>query len=175
MPFGLPALMPPPGTAPDPLDRAGAPWQPRPAPGPALQAGGRMGLLNGDRLSDRLAARYIYEHWFVGHLHFDEPTRLPLRTGTQPQRQPAIDVIASRLRRPRRGRVYYRLRLTDETMVAKTHMPLALGDAARLARLRKVVLRCADPRGPPPGDQTASILSSPSAPCRWLALPPHAG
>lgn len=141
MPFGLPALS---AAEHDTLTRwieAGAPWQPRPTPGPALQA--RVAewekLLNGDRLSDRLAARYIYEHWFVGHLHFDEQPdyRFELVRSRSAPGQP-IDVIASRRPYDDPGveRVYYRLRLTDETMVAKTHMPLAL-DAARLARLRK--------------------------------------
>jgi hypothetical protein len=29
-------------------------------------------LLNGNALRDQLAARYIYEHWYVGQLYFDE-------------------------------------------------------------------------------------------------------
>lgn len=141
MPFGLPALSP---AEHDTLTRwieAGAPWQPRPAPAPAVQA--RVAewekLLNGDKLLDRLAARYIYEHWFIGQLYFDEQPdyRFELVRSRSAPGQP-IDVIARRrpYDDPGVARVYYRLRPTDETVVAKTYMPLAL-DAARLARLRK--------------------------------------
>lgn len=141
MPFGLPAL----STAEhDTLTRwieAGAPWRPRPAPGPAVQA--RLTewekLLNGDSPGERLAARYVYEHWFVGHLYFDEQPdyHFELVRSRSAPGQP-IDVIASRrpYDDPGVARVYYRLRLSDETAVAKTYMPLAL-DAARLSRLRK--------------------------------------
>lgn len=141
MPFGLPALS---AAEHDTLTRwieAGAPWRPRPAPGPAVQA--RLTewekLLNGDSPGERLAARYVYEHWFVGHLYFDEQPdyHFELVRSRSAPGQP-IDVIASRrpYDDPGVARVYYRLRLSDETAVAKTYMPLAL-DAARLSRLRK--------------------------------------
>jgi hypothetical protein len=141
MPFGLPAIS---EKDHDLLARwieAGAPYKPRPAARPAVQA--RVDewerLLNGDALKDQLAARYIYEHWFIGHLYFDEQPdyRFELvRSRTAPG-QP-IDVIATRrpYDDPGVARVYYRLRPTEETVVAKTYMPLAL-DPARLARLRQ--------------------------------------
>ena len=141
MPYGLPALS---QKDHDILARwieAGAPYTPRPAPLPAVRA--RVTewerLLNGNALRDRLAARYVYEHWYVGQLYFDEQPdyRFELvRSRTAPG-QP-IDVIATRRPYDAPGveRVYYRLRPLEETLVAKTHMPLAL-DPARLARLRK--------------------------------------
>ena len=100
-------------------------------------------FLNGESLKARLASRYIYEHWFIGHFYFDD---LPgneffelVRSKTPPG-QP-IDVIATRrpYDDPRVERVYYRLRRLAETPLAKTHMPYALNDA-RLARLKALFI-----------------------------------
>ncbi|WP_374266794.1 fatty acid cis/trans isomerase [Zoogloea sp.] len=141
MPFGLPPLS---AAEHDTLARwieAGAPYSPPPPPPAGVQA--RIAewetLLNGDSPQARLAARYIYEHWYVGQLHFDihPEQRFELVRSRTPPGQP-IDVIATRrpYDDPGVARVYYRLRGTEETPVAKTYMPLAL-DPARLARVRK--------------------------------------
>lgn len=141
MPYGLPALS---AAEHDILSRwiaAGAPASP-PAPLPA-QVQARVAeweaLLNGDSLRDQLAARYIYEHWYIGQLHVDDHLehRFELvRSRSAPGRP--IDVIATRRPYDDPGvpRVYYRLRPLDETLVAKTHLPLAL-DEARKARLKE--------------------------------------
>ena len=141
MPFGLPAL----STAEhDILSRwieAGAPFTPRPPLSAALRT--RVAeweaLLNGDSLRDQLAARYIYEHWYIGQLYLDDEhaQRFELVRSRSAPGQP-IDVIATRrpYDDPGVARVYYRLRPTDETLVAKTHMPLAL-DEGRRARLKR--------------------------------------
>jgi hypothetical protein len=100
-------------------------------------------FLNGESLKERLASRYIYEHWFIGHFYFDD---LPgneffelVRSRTPPG-QP-IDVIATRRPYDDPGvqRVYYRLRRLAETPLAKTHMPYAL-NGARLARLKALFI-----------------------------------
>lgn len=140
MPFGLPPLA---SSEYETLSRwleAGAPYRPLlPLPA-AVQA--RVAeweaFLNGDSLKEQLAARYIYEHWYIGHLHFDE---MPgqyfelVRSRTPPGRP--IDLVATRrpYDDPGVDRVYYRLQRMEATPVAKKHMPLKL-DAERMARLR---------------------------------------
>lgn len=140
MPFGLPPLA---AAEHETLARwleAGAPYRPAPPLPPAGMA--RVAeweaFLNGDSLKEQLAARYIFEHWYIGHLYFDE---LPgqyfelVRSRTPPGRP--IDLVATRrpYDDPGVDRVYYRLQRMEATSVAKKHMPLKL-DAERLARLR---------------------------------------
>jgi len=88
------------------------------------------GFLNQDSLKGRLVARYVYEHLFLGSLYFDTPTTgrffQIVRSATPPGAP--IDVIATRRPYDDPGveRVYYRIRLNKETVVAKTHMPYRL-------------------------------------------------
>ena len=96
-------------------------------------------FLNGDSLKARLMSRYIYEHWFIGHLYFDDlPGReqFQLVRSSTPPGQP-IEIIATPrpFDDPDVERVYYRVRRTLETPLAKTQMPYAL-NAARMARLK---------------------------------------
>jgi hypothetical protein len=97
-------------------------------------------FLNGDDLKTRLMARYVYEHWFLAHLYFDDlPGRESfelVRSRTPPGRP--IDVIATRrpYDDPGTDRVYYRLRRMTDTLLVKTHMPYALS-AERMARLKR--------------------------------------
>jgi len=96
-------------------------------------------FLNVPSLKSRLMSRYIYEHWFLAHLYFDD---LPVgkyfelvRSRTPPG-QP-IDLIVTRrpFEDPGVSRVYYRLRPVTATLVSKTHMPYAL-NPARMARFQ---------------------------------------
>ena len=96
-------------------------------------------FLNGDSLKARLMARYVFEHWFLGHLYFEDlpgQAHFQLVRSKTPPGQP-IEVIA----RPRPfddpgiDRVYYRLRRSIETPLAKTQMPYALS-AERMGRLK---------------------------------------
>jgi hypothetical protein len=120
---------------------AGAPYTP-PAPLPAA-ARARIAdwerFLNGDSLREQLVARYVFEHWYVGQLHFGEaPGRyFELVRSRTPPGQP-IDVVATvrPYDDPGVPRAYYRLRPLETTPVAKTFMPLKL-DAARMERLRR--------------------------------------
>ena len=145
MPFGLPGL------SRDELDvltrwiERGAPYEGPPALAPlALQ---RIAMwerfFNGDSLKERLFSRYAYEHLFLAHLYFDDdPQRQYFRMvrSATPPGQP-VALVASRrpVDDPGVERVYYRLVPERETIVAKTHMPYALG-ATRMARWRSLFL-----------------------------------
>jgi hypothetical protein len=99
-------------------------------------------FLNGDSLKAQLAARYIYEHLFLGTLYFkglDEQTFFRLvrsRTPVGP-----VDEIATRrpYEDPQTRRVYYRLVRREERPLAKTQMPYALAPE-RLARYRQLFI-----------------------------------
>lgn len=145
MPFGLPGLSP--GEQ-DVLKRwieRGAPYEGPPPLAPlALQ---RVAMwerfFNGDTLKERLFSRYAYEHLFLAHLYFDDDPQRQffkmVRSATPPG-QP-VQLIASRrpVDDPGVERVYYRVVPERETIVAKTHMPYALG-AARMQRWRSLFL-----------------------------------
>lgn len=96
-------------------------------------------FLNADDLKSRLMARYVYEHWFLAHLFFDD---LPpgqffeLVRSLTPPGQP-IQLIATRrpYDDPGVARVYYRLRPIEATLVSKTHMPYAL-NSTKLAHIK---------------------------------------
>ncbi len=145
MPYGLPAL-----SAAEHRTLAnwlaqGAPYE-GPAPLPTAVAQTVRDweqFLNGDSLKEQLSSRYIYEHLFLAHLHFDSDPdnhyfRL-IRSSTPPG-QPAREIATRRpYDDPGVTRVYYRLTPERETLVAKTHMPYALG-VARMALWRTLFL-----------------------------------
>lgn len=88
-------------------------------------------LFNQDSLKHQLAARYIYEHLYLAHIHFEEAGQqtvyFKLVRSRTPPGQP-IDVIATRrpYDDPGVARVYYRLWRDPSSIVAKTHMPYRL-------------------------------------------------
>ncbi len=141
MPFALPPLTDAEYGTLSAWIRNGAAWAP-PPPLPAAyreQVDAWEAFLNGDDLKSQLMARYLYEHWYLGHLWFRDLPRteyFELVRSRTPPGEP-IDLIATRrpYDDPKVERVYYRLRRMDETIVAKTHMPFAL-DAERMNRLR---------------------------------------
>ncbi len=142
MPFGLPGLTDREYATLTRWIEAGAPYRdPLPLPDAYLK---RIAdwerFLNGDSLKIQLMSRYVYEHWFLGSLYFDD---LPgreyfqlVRSKTPPGRP--IEVIATRRPYDHPGveRAYYRLRRMVETPLAKTLMPYAL-NAPRMARLKE--------------------------------------
>jgi hypothetical protein len=90
-------------------------------------------FLNGATLKERLMSRYLYEHLFLGHLHFDaDRTHRPFRLvrSATPPGQP-VQIVATRRPYDDPGveRVWYRLVPEAETLLAKTHMPYALSPA----------------------------------------------
>lgn len=87
-------------------------------------------FFNGDDLKTRLMARFLYEHWFLAHIYFDDhPTGrfFEMVRSRTPSGQP-ISLIATRrpYDDPGVDRVYYRLRPLQGTVVSKTHMPYPL-------------------------------------------------
>ena len=143
MPFGLPGLPPDEITVLQDWLGAGAPAAPPPALSAAQQRQVREWehFLNGDSVKEQLVSRYLYEHLFMAHLHFDQGPGQPyfqlLRSATPPGQ--AIVPVATRRPTddPRLPRVYYRLAPERETIVDKTHLPYAL-NAARMAHWREL-------------------------------------
>lgn len=141
MPYGLPPLSERENRTVMHWLEAGAPATAAPSLTPAQNehVAGWETFLNGPDLKKQLMSRYLYEHWFLAHLYFDD---LPpgdyfelVRSRTPPG-QP-IDLIATRrpFDDPGVARVYYRLRPHASTLVSKTHMPYAL-NAARMTRIK---------------------------------------
>ncbi|MGZ8201236.1 MAG: fatty acid cis/trans isomerase [Methylosarcina sp.] len=87
---------------------------------------------NGPTLKQKLVSRYIYEHLFIGHLHFkghpeQEFFRL-VRSLTAPGR-PIEEIKTVRpFDDPGAESFYYRLRLVTETIVDKIHFAYELSD-----------------------------------------------
>jgi len=98
---------------------------------PALSAATKQSIqewetfFNRPSLKQKLVSRYIYEHLFIGHLHFAGQSKqdfFRLVRSTSPSGQ-AIDEIATRhpYNSPGVNKFYYRLRRVEETIVEKTH------------------------------------------------------
>jgi hypothetical protein len=141
MPYGLPGLS---AHETDTVARwlqAGAPYEGDP-PLTALQRRQVQQwetFLNGASNKERLMSRYLFEHLFLGHLHFEADAthrafRL-VRSSTPPGEPPQI--IASRrpYDDPGVARFWYRLEPEREVILAKTHMPYGLSPA-RMAKYR---------------------------------------
>lgn len=100
-------------------------------------------FLNGESLKQQLVSRYLYEHLFIGHLHFagtsDREFYRLVRSHTPPGQ--LIDEIAT-LRPysdPGPAPFYYRFQYYPSSIVAKSHVVYKLSDA-RLARYRELFL-----------------------------------
>lgn len=114
-----------------PLERATVPL-PRSA---SRQVDAWEAFLNGTSLKDRITARYLYEHWFLAHLYFDDLREGPffrIVRSTTPPGQP-IDEIATRrpYDDPGDDPFWYRLRPIDGTILHKTHTIYEIGDAKK--------------------------------------------
>lgn len=87
-------------------------------------------FLNDQSPKGQLTGRFIYEHWFLAHLYFeDQPlgSYYELVRSKTPPGKP-IDLIRTRLPYDDPGtfKVYYRFRPVQEALTAKTHMPYVL-------------------------------------------------
>lgn len=103
-------------------------------------------FLNGDSLKQRVTARYLYEHWFVAHLYFEDLPTGPffrvVRSSTPPG-EPVREIATVRpYDDPGPARFWYRLRPIDAAIVHKTHIVYPLGEA-RLRRLQALFLDAA--------------------------------
>jgi hypothetical protein len=100
-------------------------------------------FLNGADNRTRLMGRYIYEHLFLGHLHFDgtsdrEFYRL-IRSYTPPG-EPIREIATARpFDDPGVKKFWYRLRRYESTIVAKSHVVYTLSDA-KLERYHELFL-----------------------------------
>jgi hypothetical protein len=98
-------------------------------------------FLNGAALKQRITARYLYEHWFVAHLYFEDMPAGPFLRIVRSRTPPGTPVDEIATRRPYDDPgdqpFWYRLRPLDETIVHKTHIVYPLSDAKmhRLAAL----------------------------------------
>ncbi len=145
MPYALPAIS-------DAEDRVlmdwiedGAPYYPPSPLGNEYQA--RIarweGFLNGESNKQKLMSRYIYEHLFLGHIYFDDLDSRKFFRLVRSRTAPGLAVNEIATRRPyddpRVERVYYRLAPVRTTIVAKTHLPYAFGEA-RMKRYQELFL-----------------------------------
>jgi Fatty acid cis/trans isomerase (CTI) len=103
-------------------------------------------FLNGETFKQRLVARYIFEHLFLGHLYFSDLEENNssvnaffkiVRSRTAPGQ--AISIISTRrpYDDPKIERVYYRLQRVQYTVSAKNHLPYALNNK-RLQRFKSL-------------------------------------
>jgi hypothetical protein len=100
-------------------------------------------FLNGPSNKERLMSRYIYEHLFLGHIHLDGTDSREfyrLVRSTTPAGQPIDEIPSVRpFDDPGTGNFYYRLRLYEPTIVAKSHVLYQLTDE-KIQRYRELFL-----------------------------------
>ena len=146
MPFGMPNLTDAEYQTLSEWITSGAPYAPRPALAPAYveRVNAWEAFLNANSLKEQLMARYIYEHWYLAHLYFDDlPTTeyfSMVRSSTPPGQPVNVIPTTGPYEDPGVDRVYYRFVRVQEMLVAKTHMPYKLS-AARLERMRTLFLK----------------------------------
>ncbi len=100
------------------------------------------GFLNGSSNKEKLVSRYLYEHLFHAHLHFDGTDNREfyrLVRSTTPPGKP-VEIIPTR--RPYNdpaGSVFYRLVRHQGSIVAKTHVVYELSDK-RMQRYQELFI-----------------------------------
>jgi hypothetical protein len=89
-------------------------------------------FFNGPTLKQKLVSRYLYEHLFIGHLHFkghSEQEFFRLVRSKTPSGQPIEEINTVRpYDDPGTVNFYYRLRPVSETIVDKIHFVYELSD-----------------------------------------------
>lgn len=88
-------------------------------------------FFNGASLKEKLVFRYIFEHLFIGHMHFKgRPYTEFFRwvRSTTPPGQPVDEIPSVRPYDDPGGRFYYRLQPVTETIVDKIHFVYELSD-----------------------------------------------
>ncbi|HDN69541.1 MAG TPA: hypothetical protein ENG26_03050 [Gammaproteobacteria bacterium] len=100
-------------------------------------------FLNEGSLKQQLTSRYLYEHLFQAHIHFDgSPTRefYRLVRSSTPPGEPIQEIATVRpYDSPGSEPFYYRMWLYPASIVAKTHMVYTFSDE-RMARYRELFL-----------------------------------
>jgi len=100
-------------------------------------------FLNGPTLREQLMGRYLYEHLFLGHMHFagtSEPSFYRLVRSATPPGEPIRELATVRpFDDPGPDPFWYRLRPYDSSIVAKSHVIYEIS-AAKLKRFRELFL-----------------------------------
>lgn len=146
MPYGLPALESSQHQTLVNWLRQGAKVPPRPPLPVTLtrQIGDWETFLNVDNPKQKLVSRYLYEHLFIGHLHFHASSPrhfFKLVRSTTPPGRPIREIATLRPYDPP-GSVpfYYRLRPILSTIVDKNHFVYELSPQ-KMTRLRELFLK----------------------------------
>jgi hypothetical protein len=103
-------------------------------------------FLNGESLKEKVTGRYLYEHWFVADLYFENLPQSPflriVRSRTPPG-QPIDEISTVRpYDDPGTKAFWYRLQPLQSSIVHKTHIVYPLGPA-KLARLKALFVEAA--------------------------------
>ncbi len=101
-------------------------------------------FLNGNNKKQQLVSRYLYEHLFQAHLHFDgSPAReffRLIRSSTPPGKPPAEIPALRPYGDPGNAPFFYRLRPYHNSIVAKNHVVYKLSPG-KLARFKELFLQ----------------------------------
>ena len=144
MPYGLPGLKPEESRQILTWIEQGAryPAAPPPAMMTAAAVNRWESFMNGSSLKERLVARYVYEHLFMGHLHFsghDPREFFRLVRSSTPPGEPIREIPTVRPYDDPGRPMFYRLQPFQQTIVDKNHDVYEIGDA-RIRRLRELFL-----------------------------------
>jgi hypothetical protein len=101
-------------------------------------------FFNGSSLKQQLVSRYIYEHLFIGHIHFDNlPDRdfyRLVRSKTAPG-EPVVEINTVRpYDHPGVEKFYYRFRRIETTIVRKNHTVYRM-NRKKMERYRQLFLQ----------------------------------
>lgn len=114
-----------------------------PSPGAARQIESWESFLNQPDAKHGMTARYIYEHFFLAHVHFTDGEGrefFELVRSTTPPGQPIAVIATVRpYDDPGVSDIYYRFRKIHSTIVYKTHMVVEFGDD-RLSRYQELFI-----------------------------------
>lgn len=100
-------------------------------------------FLNGKSKKERLVARYLYEHLFMGHLYFSELSKPRFFKVVRSRTPPGVTVSIIASIRPNDdpgSEFYYRLIPVNEAITVKTHVTYAL-NAKKMARFKQLFLQ----------------------------------
>jgi hypothetical protein len=118
-----------------------------PAPPPSEQAARLIekweAFLNGGTFKEKLMSRYLYEHLYMGHIHFESrPARefYRLVRSTTPPGEPVVEINTVRpYDDPGVANFYYRLRKIEATIAVKDHTVYRM-TGQKMARYRELFL-----------------------------------
>ncbi len=101
-------------------------------------------FFNQNDLKYQLTSRYIYEHLFLGHLHFKGANNrefFRLVRSSTPSGSPIKEIATARpYERNQSEKIYYRLRYVKSSIVNKSHMVYELSDK-RMQRYKELFIQ----------------------------------